>query len=137
MPRMIHSNGSTVPGTPDNRLANGIHYLQVLGGLLYCLAGAGEKHREVADGAGRDGAGQPQQRERHRAAGPRSRPRLGRLRRGRGLGLHREAAAEERRSGGGGGGGEPASRQHFGLRKGKETKSTLLMLHSSRSAAGG
>ena len=99
--------------------------------------GAGEKHREVADGAGRDGAGQPQQRERHRAAGPRSRPRLGRLRRGRGLGLHREAAAEERRSGGGGGGGEPASRQHFGLPKGKETKSAMLMLHGSMSAAGG
>jgi len=38
MPRMIHSNGSTIPGAPHNRLANGIHYLLVLGGLFYCLA---------------------------------------------------------------------------------------------------
>ena len=40
MLHVIHSNGSTVPGTPHNRLTNGIDYLLVLGGLLYCLAAA-------------------------------------------------------------------------------------------------
>ena len=38
MLHVIHSNGSTVPGTPHNRLTNGIDYLLV--GLLYCLAAA-------------------------------------------------------------------------------------------------
>jgi len=38
MLHVIHSNGSTVPGTPHNRLTNGIDYLLV--GLLYCLATA-------------------------------------------------------------------------------------------------
>ena len=40
MLHVIHSNGSTVPGTPHNRLTNGIDYLLVLGGLLYCLTAA-------------------------------------------------------------------------------------------------
>jgi hypothetical protein len=40
MLHVIHGNGSTVPGAPHNWLTNGIDYLLVLGGLLYCLAAA-------------------------------------------------------------------------------------------------
>lgn len=38
MPRMIHGDGSAVPGTPHDGRADRIHYLLVLGGLLYRLA---------------------------------------------------------------------------------------------------
>lgn len=38
MLRVIHSNGSTVPGSPHDWFTDSIDYLLVLGGLLYCLA---------------------------------------------------------------------------------------------------
>jgi hypothetical protein len=95
--------------------------------------GAGEENGQVADGAGADGAGQPQQRERRSATDPRSRALPGWIGwRRRRLGLRREAAvADERRRGGGG--GETSGRQHFGLRKGKEAnrlkKKALRIVH--------
>lgn len=97
MLRAVHGDGGVVPGTPRDGLADGVRYLLVLGSLLHCLAGAGEEDGELADGAGGDGAGEPQQRERDPSTGPRPRALIGRRRRrcGRGFGLGGEAAAEE------------------------------------------
>lgn len=88
-------------------------------GILGFWPGAGEEDGEVADGAGGDGAGEPQKRERPRATDPLPRARVGLRRRRRGLWLRGEEAAAEEEGRGGRGGGETASRHHFRRRRGK------------------
>jgi hypothetical protein len=50
MPRVVHTNGGAIPGAPHDRLANGIDYLLVLGGLFYCLAATTKAPKDVRYG---------------------------------------------------------------------------------------